>query len=108
MVFITVEAYQSAQVHTITVKNKCFFWVKMKDVQDGLGVKNMPQFIRHEMCGIFETNDLTKEQKNKYIKTEKEISKTLENDPRNCKYARSDIMEKIIKNCRGVTKAMMA
>ena len=34
----------------------------MEDVQDGLAVKSMPQFIRHEMCGIFETNDLTKEQ----------------------------------------------
>ena len=71
MVVITVEAYQNARVHTITVKNKDFFWVKMKDVQDEFVVKSMPQFIRHEMCGIFETNDLTKEQKKKYIKTKK-------------------------------------
>ena len=32
MVVITVEAYQNAKVHTITVKNKDFFWVKMKDL----------------------------------------------------------------------------
>ena len=57
------------------------------------------------MCGIFETNDLTKEQKKKYIRIKKEISKTRENDPHNCKYARSDIMEKIMKNCRGVKKS---
>ena len=94
MVVITVEAYQNARVHTITVKNKDFFGVKMKDVQDGLGVKNMPQLIRHEMCDIFETNDLTKERKKKYIRTKKEVSKTLENDPHNCKYTRSNIMEK--------------
>ena len=42
MVVITVEAYQNARVHTITVKNRDFFWVKMKDLQDVLGVKNMP------------------------------------------------------------------
>ena len=58
------------------------------------------------MCGIFETNDLTKEQKKKYIRIKKEISKTRENDPHNCKHARSDIMEKIIKNCRGVKKSI--
>ena len=29
MVVITVEAYQNARVHTITVKNKVFFWVKI-------------------------------------------------------------------------------
>ena len=43
----------------------------MKDVQYGLGVKDMPQFIRHEMRGIFEINNLTKEQKQKYIRTKK-------------------------------------
>ena len=32
MVVITVEAYQNATVHTITVKNKDLFWVKMKGV----------------------------------------------------------------------------
>ena len=31
MVVITVEAYQNARIHTITVNNKGFFWVKMKD-----------------------------------------------------------------------------
>ena len=83
---MVVKAYQNARVYTITVKNKGFLWVKMKDVQDGLSVKSMPQFIRHEMCGIFETNDLTQEQKKIYIRTKKEISKTLENDPHSCKY----------------------
>ena len=32
MFVITVEAYQNARVHTITVKDKDFFWVKMNDV----------------------------------------------------------------------------
>ena len=37
MVVITVEAYQNIRVHTITVKIK-IFCVKMKDVQDRLGI----------------------------------------------------------------------
>ena len=60
---ISVENSSNAGVYTITVKNKELFWVKMIDVQKGLGVKNIPQFIRQEMCGIFERKDLTKEQK---------------------------------------------
>ena len=103
MVVITVEAYQNAHVHTIAVKNKDLFWVKMKDVQDGLGVKNIIDFLRKEMWGNFETNNLTREQTKKYIRSEYEITK----NPRDSnwhKYVRSDIMEKIIKNCRGVKK----
>ena len=53
MVVITVENYSNAGGHTITVKNKELFWVKMIDVQKGLGVKNIPQFIRPEMCRSF-------------------------------------------------------
>ena len=30
MVFITVKDYENAKVYTITVKNKNYFWVKMK------------------------------------------------------------------------------
>ena len=56
------------------------------------------------MRGIFKIKDLTEEQKNKYIRTKKEISKTLKNDYHNCKYAPNDTTEKIIKNCRGVRK----
>ena len=39
MVFITAEAYKDAGVHTITVKSKDYFWVRMKDVENGLGLK---------------------------------------------------------------------
>ena len=71
MAVITVETYQNAQVHTITVKKKFFLggggWggvgVKMKDVQDKLGIKNITQHVKDELRGKFETNNLTKEQK---------------------------------------------
>ena len=103
MVVFTVERYANAAVHTITVKNKKLFWVKMIDVQKGLGFKNMSDLVKKEICGIFETNNPTEEQKKKYIRTESEITKKPADDYK-YKYARSDLMEKIIKNCRGVKK----
>ena len=98
MVVITVENYSNTGVHTITVKNKKLFWVKMIDVQKELGVKKVPQFIRQEMCGIFGRKDLTKEQKNKHITRRP-------TDNFKFKYATSDIMGKVIKNGRGVKKS---
>ena len=97
MVVITVEDYKNAEVNTITAKNKKFFWVKVIDVQNGLKLRNIPNLLRKEVCGIFETHDLTEKQKKKYKRTAKEISNELENDCQN-------IIEKIIKNCRGVKK----
>ena len=57
MVVITVQVYKNARVHMITVKNKELFWEKIKDVQDGLGVKNICDLLRKEICGI--TNQKT-------------------------------------------------
>ena len=61
MVVITVQAYENAGVHTITEENKKLFWVKMIDVQKGLGLKNMPELVKKEICGIFETKKPTEE-----------------------------------------------
>ena len=64
MVVITVKLYQDANVDIIRdEENKEFFWVKKIDIQNGLGIKNMPQMVRQEMLGIFGTKNLTKEQK---------------------------------------------
>ena len=52
MVAISVEAYANAGVHSIKVGNKKLFWVKMTDVQKGLGLKNICNLIRKEMQGI--------------------------------------------------------
>ena len=101
MVVITIESYKNTEVHTITVKNKELFWVKIIDVQNGLGIKNMSDLVRRKICGIFEKNDLTENEKNKYIRSEYEITKKPIDNTQN-KYARSDIVEEIIKNCRGV------
>ena len=65
MVFITAELYKNAGVDVIPDnETNHYFWVKMKDVENGLRVKNMPYYIIHKMCGIFETKNLTEDQKN--------------------------------------------
>ena len=74
----------------------------MKDVQDGLGIKNMRDRLGRTIQGIFETKNLTKEKKKQYIRSKNEINKDLKNN--HYKYSRSDITEQVIKNCRGVKK----
>ena len=103
MVVITCEAYQNARVHTITVRNKHIFWVKMKGVQGRLGIKNISDLLRKEICGRFGTKDLTEKQKMKYIKSEYQITKNFK-DSNLYKNAKNKLMEKIIKNCKGVKK----
>ena len=41
MLVITIENCKNAKVHTIELKNKDFFWIKMIDIQNELGLKNM-------------------------------------------------------------------
>ena len=59
MAFITAEAYENAGVDLIK-NNENYFWVKMKDVQDSLGIKNMSDRLERTMQGIFESKNLTK------------------------------------------------
>ena len=75
----------------------------MKDVQDRLGIKNISDLLRKEICGRFGTKDLTEKQKMKYIRSEYQITKNFK-DSNLYKYAKNKPMEKIIKNCRGVKK----
>ena len=49
----------------------------MKDVENGLGIKNISDLLIKEMQGIFETKKLTKEQKIKHTRSEFEIIKKL-------------------------------
>ena len=72
MIVITVEKYANAGVHTTTVEHKNFLVI---DLQKGLGLKNMPDLVKKEICCIFETKNPTNGQKEKYIRTESEITK---------------------------------
>ena len=73
----------------------------MINVQKELGLINMSDLVKKEIGGIFETKSPTEEQNKKYIRTESERAKKPADDSK-YKYARSDLVEKIIKNCRGV------
>ena len=97
MVDISVKNYTDAKVCTIKIGNKKLFWVKMNDVQNGLGVKNMSDLVRKEIHGIFETKNPTKTQVKKY----KRRGNELDNSNATFVYVRSDLMSRIIKNCRG-------
>ena len=68
MYLISDEGYKSAGVYFLKTGT---IWANMKNVQDGLGVKNMSDLILKEIYGIYETKNLTKEQIKKYKMTER-------------------------------------
>ena len=71
----------------------------MINVQNKLGRKKISDLVRKDIQGILETKNPTKKQVRKYKRSQKEISKNSTDDSE-IKYARNDLMEKIIKNCR--------
>ena len=84
----------------------------MKDVGDGLGVKNISDLVLKEIYGIYEKKKLTKEEIKCFKMTEREIFETfsnLSNDELNTKsnksvYVKNTIMINIIKHCRDAKK----
>ena len=82
-----------AKVRTITVENRKLFWVKIIDVQNGLGIKNISDLVRKEICSIFETKNPAKKKIKKYKRTQKEIDRE-SNSSFKIKYARNDLMKK--------------
>ena len=100
--FLLLLKTKNTRVHILTVKNKDYFWVKIKDVENGLRLKPLRGMVENKICGIYEMKSQTKKQRRKYKRTASEISKELKNDPQNCKYVRNDVMEEVIKNCTAV------
>ena len=45
MYLISAEGYKNARVDLLRIKKTGEIWTKMKDVQDGLGVKGMPDLV---------------------------------------------------------------
>ena len=67
MVFITDEAYENAVVSVIKDNEiDDYFWVKMKDVENGLDLKSVSDRLTKQMQGIFENKKLNEKQ-NIYI-----------------------------------------
>ena len=59
MDLISVEGYKNAKFHTIQVKND--LWISIKDVGNGLGIKNISDLVLNEIQGHYEK----KKKKNK-------------------------------------------
>ena len=58
MDLISAERYNNAGVHTVQVKND--IWVIMKDVGNGLGVKNISELVSKEIYGKSEKKKINK------------------------------------------------
>ena len=78
MYLISAEGYENASIKTVPEKNG-HIWVKMKDVQNGLGVTNMSDLILKELYGIYKTKNPTKEEVKEYKMTEREYYETFGN-----------------------------
>ena len=111
MDLISIEGYENAKV--ISLKNKNGdLWVIMKDVKEGLGVKNMSDLVLKEIYGVYKKKNLTKEEIKCYKMTEREFFKTFygyDEDNLNTKsnknvFVKNTIMTNIIKNCKGEKK----
>ena len=62
MDLISVEGYKNAKVHTIQVKKD--LWISIKDVGDGLGVKNISDLVLKEIQGHYEKKNQQKKKLN--------------------------------------------
>ena len=108
---ISAEGYKNAKVHFLKIRKTGEIWVSMKNIGDGLGVKNISNLVLKEIYGIYEKK-LTKEEIKCFKMTEREIFKkfgNLSNDKLNTKnnksvYVKNTIMTNIIKHCRGEKK----
>ena len=54
MDLISAKGYTNAGVHFLKIKKTGEIWVSMKDVGDGLGVKNISELVLEEIYGIYE------------------------------------------------------
>ena len=114
MDLISIEGYENANV--ICLKNKNGdLWVIMKNVKDGLGVKNISDLVLKEIYGACGKKNLTKEEIKCYKMTEREFFKTFygyDEDSLNTKsnktiFAKNTIMTNIIKNRKGENKRVV-
>ena len=112
MNLISAEGYKNAKVHFLKIRKTDELWISIKDVGNGLGVKNISDLVLKEIYGIYEKRKLTKEEIKCYKMTERGIFKKLDNlneDELNTKsnknvYAKNSIMTNIIKHCKGKKK----
>ena len=79
-------------------------FVRMCDIQFGLNIKSIPDFLRKEIQCIYEKIYPTKEQIKKYERSEAEIDTKNIHASNVTKYACYDVIEKMIKTYKYVKK----
>ena len=77
MYLISVEGHKNVGVYILIIKKTGEIWVSMKNMHNGLGVKNMSDLVLKELYGIFKTKNFMKKQIRKYKMTEREILKSM-------------------------------
>ena len=105
MCLISAEGYENAGVRFLRVRETGEIWSSVKDVNKGLGVKNILDLILKEIYGVYETKILTKKQIQKYKMNELEIFEkytNLSEDKLSKKsnksvYVKNDVMTTVIK-----------
>ena len=75
MDLISAEGYENAGVGHLIIKKTSKLWVSMKDIGDGLGVKNISDLVLKEIQGHYGRKHLTKEEIKCFKMTEREIYK---------------------------------
>ena len=71
MDLISAKGYTNAGVHFLRIENTDEIWVSMKNVGDGLVVKNISALVLKEIYGLYEIEKLTKEEIKCYKMTER-------------------------------------
>ena len=112
MYLISAERYNNVNVAFLTRKTTNEIWVSMKDIESGIGVKNISDLVLKEIYGICKTKNPSKEQVNEYKMIKKQIYKKFTNLSQeklniinNKKtYVKNNVVTTIIKHCRGEKK----
>ena len=79
MFLISGQGYTNAKVHRLKIRKNGELWISIKDIGDGLGVKNISDLVLKEIYGIYEKRKLTKEETKNYKMTEREIFEKFDN-----------------------------
>ena len=113
MDLISAKGYENAGVNILKIEETDEFWVSMKDVRVGLGVKSISDLALKEIHGTCKKKKkLTKEETKCYKMTERELYEKfykLSEDELNTKinknvFVKNTIMTNIMKHCRGDKK----
>ena len=110
MYLISVEGYKNSGVYFLKVRKTDEIWTSTKDIESGMGVKNISDLVLKEIYGTCGTKNLTRMQINNYKMTVREIYEKFSNlskDELNIKSnkninVRNDVMKTIIKKKRGI------